>query len=637
MKQNQNIKWHFENGSQGGEFNGINNPGIQSYMSAKIQSLAREICQNSLDASREPLPQTSQPVRVEFSYFELSPAEILDHPSLIEVYDAIVRTFKELKKNDSSEVDFAEKAKRIMNSSRIPCLRISDYNTRGLRGSNDDLKGDWRNLVKAMGISDKSGTAGGSFGIGKNAVFTVSNAYQVFYSTIDDQGHEAFQGVTRLPSYFLNGDTKRGTGYYGYGEKFRHIPEWRSLDPNFVKREEPGTDIFIMAFDAVQDWREEIVTAIIENFMVSILERRLVVDVDSIRIDDQSIETIIKQQCEAGQSSLALEYYYAYKESIERETRYTYSIFSDNDVELRLHYNDEENDMPVHSRKVSVCRQNGMKIFDRGHISTSIDFAGVLILRGDKVNKFFRKLETPQHDRWSFDYADDSKKAKKMEKKLFDFVREKVRMHIEKGLYDDEDPEGIADFLPDLEIDEGNRKLAETLNDFRIRQLKVNSSQIITRKESQGDQTKKREIISGEQMEGGDIIVESSSNRGRKRKKRTIHVPGIEKDKRSEAIKLVKSSPQFVRLIKIDKGYKVIAKFHHSPADFVVNLSYLGETNDRLPVNIHNVITSMKNQYDAKGIRFFNQKMENTVSFIVETYQKENWSIGVDIYEIKRA
>jgi len=63
---------------------------------------------------------------------------------------------------------------------RINILKISDYSTIGLRGS-DRIKGsDWANLIKAVGSSDKAGGAGGSFGIGKHALLPAHPLGQSF-------------------------------------------------------------------------------------------------------------------------------------------------------------------------------------------------------------------------------------------------------------------------------------------------------------------------------------------------------------------------------------------------------------------------------------------------------------------------
>ena len=56
------IKWNFPSNDHG-ETKGINDSGVATFRGTPLKSLAREICQNSLDAAR------GQTVRVDFNMF----------------------------------------------------------------------------------------------------------------------------------------------------------------------------------------------------------------------------------------------------------------------------------------------------------------------------------------------------------------------------------------------------------------------------------------------------------------------------------------------------------------------------------------------------------------------------------------
>ena len=58
--------WYFPS-TEGGQINSINNAGIETFRGNELDSLTREICQNSLDAVKD----ESQPVVVEFKRFEI--------------------------------------------------------------------------------------------------------------------------------------------------------------------------------------------------------------------------------------------------------------------------------------------------------------------------------------------------------------------------------------------------------------------------------------------------------------------------------------------------------------------------------------------------------------------------------------
>ena len=75
-------------------------------------------------------------------------------------------------------------------------------------------------LTKSSGASDKSGSHGGSFGIGKFAPYACSSLRTVFYSTSDKDGLCASQGVSRLTSFKnKKNEITQGTG--GWPNRFR--------------------------------------------------------------------------------------------------------------------------------------------------------------------------------------------------------------------------------------------------------------------------------------------------------------------------------------------------------------------------------------------------------------------------------
>ena len=75
-----------------------------------------------------------------------------------------------------------------------------------------------------------------------------------------------------------------------------------------------------------------------------------------------------------------------------------------------------------------MCRKNGMKIFDKANISGTIQFAGICILKDEKINEYFRDMENPQHNAWEPErHSVDSKsKAKNNITMLYRFVKESV-------------------------------------------------------------------------------------------------------------------------------------------------------------------------------------------------------------------
>lgn len=99
-------------------------------------------------------------------------------------------------------------------------LEIADRSTTGLVGPPDEEETPFHSLVKASGVTAKDTVdSGGSFGIGKNASFAVSDLQTVFYATTYKNGEsEAFaaQGKVKLVSHTdPDGKKQRATGYWG--------------------------------------------------------------------------------------------------------------------------------------------------------------------------------------------------------------------------------------------------------------------------------------------------------------------------------------------------------------------------------------------------------------------------------------
>ena len=174
-------KWNFPSNNYGQIF-GIADSGVETFKGTPIKSLAREICQNSLDAALE----NDEPTRIEFRTFELDPRQIPDYNGL---EDALNRALDFWSQQQSTKAKtFFKQALAVMHKPTITCLRISDFNTSGLVGSREEYNSPWCNLTKSSGASDKSGSNGGSFGIGKFAPYACSSLRTVFYSTSDKEG-----------------------------------------------------------------------------------------------------------------------------------------------------------------------------------------------------------------------------------------------------------------------------------------------------------------------------------------------------------------------------------------------------------------------------------------------------------------
>lgn len=154
-----------------GETEGYSNGSIAEFKGNPLQALAREVCQNSLDAA----DGSGKPVIVEF---QTSTMRIDDFPGMKymrKVIDACADYWKT--NGDINTSTFLKQAKQCLKSNTFTVLRISDYNTTGVKGAfSDEAITPWGSLVKGNAFSVKTdmSNAAGSYGIGKAAPFVSS-------------------------------------------------------------------------------------------------------------------------------------------------------------------------------------------------------------------------------------------------------------------------------------------------------------------------------------------------------------------------------------------------------------------------------------------------------------------------------
>ena len=281
--------WRFPSNDNGQIF-GIADSGVETFNGSPITSLAREICQNSLDAS----DGSGHPVRVEFSAFSIPTGDI---PGIETLQDAFQRGYQfwSIQQSDKAR-KFYSAAMDATHEMMMTCLRISDFHTTGLTGAKDTYNSPWCNLIKSTGASDKSGTKGGSFGIGKFAPYACSRLRTVLYSTVAQDGVSAYQGVSRLTSFTQeDGTITQGTGFYGQ-EKNTPIWESYSLDPDFTRPGDVyGTDVFVLGFHSFAHWEEDMIGAILDGFLYAILSGTLVVKVGHHVISKDTLPPLIER------------------------------------------------------------------------------------------------------------------------------------------------------------------------------------------------------------------------------------------------------------------------------------------------------------------------------------------------------
>lgn len=435
------MRWSFPSNNKG-DINGIGNSGVETFQGTPLKSLAREICQNSLDAALE-----GKTVEVELMPFALDIGEFPDAESLEKAFRASLDfwSVQSVKK----ATDFFERAIKMLESGSIPFLRISDFNTTGLKGSKSEYNTPWCNLTKSSGASDKAGTSGGSFGIGKFAPYACSEFRTVFYSTLDIENVTAFQGISRITSFRTDDDDITvGVGYYG-DDNNQPVYSQLKLDPHFRReKNQTGTDIFIAGFRFYStDWKDSIITSVLDGFLYAIYTGKLVVRVSDVVIDKDTLPALIAEY----QTSLSenADKYYTVLTS-DDTVWYEVDFKNHGTVRLGLIIQSDKHQVEMH-RKVAMIRKTGMKIMDRGNISGIIPFAGVMLIEGEKINDFLRNLENPQHTKWEPERMEPKSQvpyARAYIKELVDYIKDCLEKLKQDSDVDEIDPD-VGEYLPD--------------------------------------------------------------------------------------------------------------------------------------------------------------------------------------------
>ena len=259
--------------------NGINDAGIATFASTMYDSLVRESIQNALDARAD---WAKGPVEVHFTQEDVPRNSIPGYESLAEA----LKRCEIVESNNDLTRKFFRTAHETLGHSHINVLKISDYNTTGLKGSTSGKSGTaWSRLVKESGTNDKDGVSGGSFGIGKSAYFACSRFRTVFFSSLSENNEKSNIGVARLISFDLDSETKSiGTGFYAEGDKLLAIQELADFD-GMSKRTEYGTDIYIIGYYYDSELASKLIDSAISNFLVSIYKGLLVVNINGVIIN----------------------------------------------------------------------------------------------------------------------------------------------------------------------------------------------------------------------------------------------------------------------------------------------------------------------------------------------------------------
>lgn len=396
-----NCKWYF--GNEGGIDIGPNDPIHQTYKGNPYYSIVREAIQNSLDAVFD----NTLPVTVTFKYLEI---DRLEYPNFFQLEEHIKHSLEYFKNNVDAKRLFNEmlvylngneKGKKKL---KISYLRISDYNTKGMPFVSNDTDSPFYAFLRATGVSIKMiGGAGGSFGFGKGAYFSLSPIKTILVSSRDRNNKVYFEGATWLTTH-KNGNGEKLTAYGFYDNNCGMPTETDENIPNEFKRHEPGTDINVIGLWEEVDRNRLMIKSVLNNFWLAIHEKKLIVTINETTISRETLEQVIDEyfpnEFESGNASEIESwnpkpYYKAVKYAGANDQ---FRIFPGDleilgNVKLFVYL---EKGLP---NRTSFFRKPRMVVFKRTNRKIN-GYAAVFTCENDKGNEILRLLENPAHNEW---------------------------------------------------------------------------------------------------------------------------------------------------------------------------------------------------------------------------------------------
>jgi hypothetical protein len=294
------LEWIFDPSPPSGKRRGGN--AAEYSFSGQIDTLVREVVQNSLDAS----VGQEQPVQVTFRLLELGEDGLEALQSAMS-WNTLVDNLRAVP--DSRGGDPIKRAVEVIESQRrIRVLIVEDRGTKGLIGgeerANDNELNSFCALVRDELYSDKEDSdAAGSFGLGKSLLWAYSSLKTVLFSSVSVSPPRGFDGLrfigrACLPFHHTEEDGDcAGDGWLGvrhdlennwtraesvWGEQAEHV----ARDCQCARsEEESGLSIAIVGFSepgeadrGLEELHNSIIEAGLESFWPAIVRGRLRVE-----------------------------------------------------------------------------------------------------------------------------------------------------------------------------------------------------------------------------------------------------------------------------------------------------------------------------------------------------------------------
>lgn len=378
--------------------NGASNAAILTFNKDRIDSLIKELTQNSIDAKLNKKDVLKLRVRV----LDIDKNDIPNFSQFENILNSIVNYWKD--KDKSSHNVFSNSLKYVESNSHIKTFVFEDYGTKGLTG--DFEKGSFKSLVFDEGTSSDKGKGSlGGHGIGKNAVFGFSILRSLIYSSINQDGEYKFMGISKLGEYQDNQNKKRSHRiYYGNwnsdipekAEDLTHIENNESI-PNIFKREGSGLSCYALGINISEDleWEKSVKEAFLKNYWFLFHNNLLEVSIGDYVLSNQNYyQLAIELFKDAKKENNILPYINTYLNSDIKEVVNIEKIGN-----VEFYFKEEINPEDNFPNNVVYLRDGMMIKYESPEVaSLPKKIAGVIFCNNDLGNEILGRMEPPAHN-----------------------------------------------------------------------------------------------------------------------------------------------------------------------------------------------------------------------------------------------
>ena len=391
---------------------------LSDFYARGIDGVLRENIQNSMDAKLS----DKETVIVSIKCGEMNSKVV---PGIDEIKERI----HSLEEGNIYARETIEHMKESIAKDIIKYISFEDSNTKGLSGAkygrSDENKGTWQAYAYKKGAHhieedyELEGSRGGSHGVGKIASNSASDIHTMFFANCDEFGNQHIGGTIQLIEHKYKDKFYRATGDFtdvridDNGNEI-YYPFENNFDEVF-RKDTRGLKIIIPFLREEFYDLKSIVKSVCDNFFVAIIEGSLVVDINGININKDSIIEIVKNEDyyeEQDLSEIKKEFTPIYVDTKLKKEPIDVIIpdkkGNEYNFDLYIQYNKE-----LKRGRTAIVRTIGMKIEDKKISSHVRDpYNAVLIPKGHKEDVFLKSLENESHTELSSEHIKNIEEKK---------------------------------------------------------------------------------------------------------------------------------------------------------------------------------------------------------------------------------